>query len=93
LSLFFSKFFLLLVKGILRIGKLSELWRLQPIAGNCMKSFNHGGVCILGHVEGRLIENNAKSLRLKSDLERDFAASVYLLKAFSTFHRESEGGE
>jgi hypothetical protein len=29
----------------------------------------------------RLIEGNAKSLRLKSDRERDFAAAVYLYEA------------
>jgi hypothetical protein len=41
----------------------------------------------------RLIEDNAKYLRLKSDLERDFVAAVYLFEAPSTPRFLSWGGQ
>jgi hypothetical protein len=40
----------------------------------------------------RLIEDNAKSLHLKSDLDRDFAAAVQLFEAFSPRKFLSWGG-
>jgi hypothetical protein len=41
----------------------------------------------------RLIEGNAKSLRRYSNLEKDFAAAVYLLDAPSPPRFLSGGGE
>ncbi len=41
----------------------------------------------------RLLEGNAKSLRLNSNLEKDFAAAVYLSNAPSPPRFLSGGGE